>query len=237
MCFSAKASFVAAGTLSIIGLLSVKKAKHNYKLLPFASTPLLFALQQACEGLVWVGVTQGIPIYVYKASVYGFIFFAGPWWPVWIPLVLHKLEDDPFRKKLLLILIVIGVITAAIYLVSFATQPVQALVINHHLYYPTLSYPLGSTNTVTKYIESALIELYPIASVLPLFCSSIQYIWLAGIAMGALGITSKIFYHPTAASTWCFFAAVASMFIYAIVCKNAKKITDIQANIIYSKVK
>src|ERR1041384_5110770 len=102
MCFSAKASFIAAGTLSIIGLLSISKAATNTKkLIPLASTPLLFALQQASEGLVWIALTTGLPSHFYKIGMYNFVFFAGTWWPLWIPIVLYVLENDSVKKNLL----------------------------------------------------------------------------------------------------------------------------------------
>ena len=73
MCFSAKASFIAAGTLSVIGLLSVKKAySGNQKFLPFATTPLIFALQQTAEGCVWLALTSAEAPTV---SAYLFIFY------------------------------------------------------------------------------------------------------------------------------------------------------------------
>jgi hypothetical protein len=45
MCFSATASFVAAGSLAAIGTATIKKAQHRSEL-PFATIPLLFGIQQ-----------------------------------------------------------------------------------------------------------------------------------------------------------------------------------------------
>ena len=53
MCFSAAASLAAGGTLSVVGGLTLAKVKNKSEL-PFASIPLLFGIQQAIEGAVWL---------------------------------------------------------------------------------------------------------------------------------------------------------------------------------------
>ncbi len=52
MCFSAQASFGASAVLGIMGIYALRKAKQQERFL--AMVPLLFAIQQACEGIVWV---------------------------------------------------------------------------------------------------------------------------------------------------------------------------------------
>jgi hypothetical protein len=57
MCFSAGASFGASAVLGAIGIVTLTKAKTTDQI-PFASIPLLFAVQQAVEGTLWIGLTQ-----------------------------------------------------------------------------------------------------------------------------------------------------------------------------------
>ena len=52
MCFSALASFTAAVFLGIVGVVGLMKAQRNEKMVAFI--PLIFAVQQVCEGLVRV---------------------------------------------------------------------------------------------------------------------------------------------------------------------------------------
>jgi len=53
MCFSAEASFIAGGILSIAGIVTLAKTQNpSYRAL--ASIPLLFGLQQIGEGFVWL---------------------------------------------------------------------------------------------------------------------------------------------------------------------------------------
>jgi hypothetical protein len=63
MCFSATASFVSAAALTPLGLLSVRLASgHNpSREIPLALLPVLFASQQALEGLVWLGLEAPAP--------------------------------------------------------------------------------------------------------------------------------------------------------------------------------
>jgi heme A synthase len=55
------------------------------KLMALAVIPLLFGIQQLCEGWVWVGLaisSHALTI----AGATAFLFFALLVWPVWIPL-------------------------------------------------------------------------------------------------------------------------------------------------------
>lgn len=219
MCFSAKASFIAAGTLSLIGLLSIKTAKNipSKKILPFAATPFIFAIQQACEGIIWISLTTGLPVIFYNISMYSFIFFAVIWWPLWTPTTLYLIEQNRTRQKLLLITFLFGIATCLMYAMSLLTQPAQTLIINHHLYYPTISYPFASKTGLARFFENSLIYVYTIATIAPFFLSSVRFTWILGIIMSISGIISLQLYTPTSASVWCYFAALASIMVYIIV--------------------
>lgn len=220
MCFSAKASFITAGTLTVIGLVSTRTAMRNKKLLPLATTPLIFALQQIIEGVVWITLTQGsINSLLHTASIYGFVFFAGAWWPTWVPSCIYYLEKNQTRKKIIFLTSMIGIVTTTLYLISMLIYPVAVTAAEHHLYYPRLSYPFGSHNTITQYIDATIPEMYLFATVMPFFFSTIPFMWIIGLVMGLTCLTSQLFYPSATASVWCFFAALASMLIYIIVAK------------------
>ena len=62
MCFSEPASFAVAAGCALAGAIAVfKSPSPNY--LPLAGVPLVFAVQQASEGLVWRALDQvvGLP--------------------------------------------------------------------------------------------------------------------------------------------------------------------------------
>ena len=66
MCFSATASFTAGAVLLGVGTLTLRSAlasrhSHRRRDLPFAAIPLLFAIQQLIEGVVWLTVSAEAP--------------------------------------------------------------------------------------------------------------------------------------------------------------------------------
>jgi len=223
MCFSAKASFITAGTLSVIGLLSIRTAASSKtkKFVPFATSPCIFALQQTCEGIVWLALTHAIPPSLHTFGIYSFIFFAGVWWPIWTSTILYIVEFNKTRQKLLLCTLAVGIATGIIYCISLITQPAQAFPINHHIYYPTLSYPFASQNNSGRLIESCIFYIYFTATVVPFFISSIRLMWIMGMVMGLACLTSQLF-APTSVSIWCFFAALTSGIMYIIVRREKK---------------
>lgn len=221
MCFSANASFAAAGALSVIGVLSVRAATNNKKLIPLATTPFFFGLQQACEGFVWITLNNGDTTSIlHMISTYIFLFFASAWWPLWMPFILYIAETSPKRKKLLQIIMYIGATTAIILFIGWPLQTTGAHIIDHHIDYPVPNYPFGITNTLIAQVVSWLISLsYCIAVIIPFFISSIAYAWILGIIIAAELLTAYLFYLIAFPSVWCFFAAISSMLLYLIIRK------------------
>jgi hypothetical protein len=196
MCFSASASFITATGLSIISLLSFKKVSAKSYLIPLALSPFFFALQQAGEGIVWLTMNKGDSIsLLHKIGVYGFLFFAACWWPIWIPWIFLRIEKNNKRKKLLSVVLCIGIISAIFLFLSWIMQTSGAHIINHHLDYPVTNYPFDIT---------------------PFFISTIPYTWILGSVISIGLIISYIFYYMAFPSVWCFFAALSSAILYII---------------------
>lgn len=223
MCFSATASFTAAAGLSIVSLLSIQKVQTR-KIIPLAATPLFFALQQSCEGIVWITLNAGNTTSTLHAiGMYGFLFFAAFWWPIWIPLALYIPEKIHSRKKLLLITARIGLCSAILLFISWAFYTTGAQVINHHIDYPVINYPFDITNKyIAQLISWIIFVSYCVATIMPFFISSIQHTWILGIAIAAGLITTYIFYLMAFSSVWCFFVAISSVLLYFVV-KNYKQ--------------
>jgi hypothetical protein len=222
MCFSANASFATAGTLTVIGLLSVHAAKHNKKLIPLAASPLFFAAQQACEGFVWITLNNGDSTsFVHLAGMYGFLFFASAWWPIWIPFSLSLAEKISSRKTLLREAMHMGMITSLLLFISWTCYTTGAHIIDHHIDYPVANYPFGITNKCIAQAASWIISaMYLIATIFPFFISSITHIRIAGIIISTGLIIAYIFYIAAFPSVWCFFAAISSIILYFVVKNN-----------------
>ncbi|HLJ31387.1 MAG TPA: DUF6629 family protein [Candidatus Babeliales bacterium] len=218
MCFSAKASFITAAGLSLISLLSYKKASPKPRMIPLAISPLFFALQQACEGIVWLTIApENTNNFLYALGMYGFLFFATCWWPIWIPTAFLCAEKSINRKKWLSMPLYVGCISALLLLCSWVLKTQGAHVINHHLDYPVTNYPFDITDPFIANIIIALIAgSYCIATITPFFISTISYAWILGIVVSIGLLISYIFYYIAFPSVWCFFAAISSVLLYMI---------------------
>jgi hypothetical protein len=111
MCLSAQVSFAASVFLVGGGTaISIVALQRNKRYLPLALMPLFAGLQQFTEGFVWVGMNENDPLTVLWGAM-GFIFFTWFIWPIWVPFSVYVLEpDESSRKRLFLIMAVIGLI-------------------------------------------------------------------------------------------------------------------------------
>lgn len=106
MCFSAEASFTAAALLIPLGGLAVvRAAKVAPKYAPLCALPLLFGLQQAMEGMVWIAGGGDDAAWVERFSL-AYMFFSWIAWPVWVPVSVYFLE--PLRRRPLYIAFAVG---------------------------------------------------------------------------------------------------------------------------------
>ena len=199
MCFSATASFVAGAALTATGVVTIQKAKKR-KELPFASIPLFFGIQQLLDGVAWISV--GAPV-VNGLAAYGYAFFAYMLWPVLIPTAVLLLEPNKKRKKVLRLLLAVGVATALYALYLILAGPVAANVINYCIRYDT-------------FIPYAPLMLLPylVATCGSCFVSSHKLMRVFGIATLISVAIAGWFFFETFSSVWCFFAAILSGLIY-----------------------
>lgn len=226
MCFSASASFTAAGVIGAVGICSLLKAR-TYPLFLFALTPLFFAVQQALEGIVWITLMQGDSMSpLNNIGVYGFLFFAGAFWPIWLSGCLYLLEEDKKRKNLLHIVFIIGIIAASKILFRLVAHQHTAVISDHHIDYPmfALTYSVSSLKHVfySYTLDIVLTIAYIIAVITPFFISSIKGMWIIG-AITIIGfIVAAVFYALAFGSVWCFFGALSTIATYYIVVNYTK---------------
>ena len=107
MCFSLHMSFLAAGLLTSIGILTLKKVSHRSEI-PLASIPLIFALQQAAEGMLWLLLPTGNYPAIITISKYVFLSIATIVWPLFIPFTLLLLEPQLIRRAIIASCLVIA---------------------------------------------------------------------------------------------------------------------------------
>ena len=214
MCFSAGASFAASAIIGTIGIMALKKAKTINEI-PFASIPLLFAAQQAAEGMIWVGLSAGNNESWKHFPVYIFLIFAQLVWPVWIPFSVLRLEKDRTRRTIIKSILGMGVCSSLYLLYCMLVYDVKAEIHSQHILY-TLSFSSAFT-----WINSVF---YFVPTVVTLFISSVKRIQLLGLAVLISFVFSKIYFTEHLISVWCFFAGILSIIVFWIILTRKKTV-------------
>lgn len=200
MCFSAEVSFTAAGVLGAIGVATLIKVR-DMRELPLATVPLVFAAQQAIEGLLWRTVPDGRDHSLWLATLFATIALII--WPLLIPSAIALVERDPIRRLAMLVLLPAGIGVAANYAAIMLVHPYRA-------------WPVGDALTYVNNhaISPVMLGLYVICACLPPLMSSSRPLLLFGVVVIAgLAVTFAAFYESFI-SVWCFFAALASSTIW-----------------------
>lgn len=213
MCFSANASFIAGGVLTTLGAVSIYKARTP-QLRLFAATPLLFAIQQTAEGIIWLTINEPHYTVWYSVAVYTFLFFAMVWWPLWIPLTIRSLETDEFRKKIIMITAGCGGFFAVKALIQLIGSGAQAVIKDHHI-----AYIFTGWKNSPGFLAGALIFLSVVIS------RKLQQEWLAWvfipfIALGCFYVGERVdmtsLLYILAVTLPCFASSVRHMWLFGI---------------------
>lgn len=205
MCFSAEASFTAAAVLAVMGFVTLSKAKKHPERYLIAALPLFFALQQITEGIQWLyyqgsfGTEQGA-----GAARELFLFMALILWPFWIPLSILVAEKKTEKRRLLYVFLLIGLFDALYNGYYSLFQPTNASILENSIYYHLK-------------IDRNSIWIYAAATVLPWFFTSTPKAKILGLGFALGYAVSAWFFYSTFTSVWCFFAAINSLIIYAMV--------------------
>jgi len=203
MCFSAEASFAGAAVLGALGWASGRLPLPRV-LIWVALIPLLFASQQFSEGLVWLGVTGKVSENgLIRLAPYIYLFFAFLVWPIWIPFALYKAEKEIGRKRVLLVLGVMGTCLSLYYISHFPHLHLKVQIAGHSLRYFGTEMP-------------AYVWIYLLATLVPSFVSSLRGMWAFGLLMTVCFGISFLFYKYALTSVWCFLSAICSVSLYFI---------------------
>ena len=218
MCFSAVGSFAAAAVLGGIGTVSVTRNK-SARMRMFAAIPLLFALQQAAEGIVWLTMQRADQAGLQAMAATAFLGFALVIWPVWLPLSLLHMEGQPIRRRALTALCLAGlVVSVYACLLLFRWHPV-AQVAGHSIRY---SYSAGPSALPGGFYLAA----YTIPTVLPFFVSSASLARVTGLALIGSLVAAAVVERDALTSVWCFFAALLSGLVLMALMRTQRSILD-----------
>jgi hypothetical protein len=201
MCFSATASFSAAAITGTVGVMALAHVKLRREV-PLASMPLLFSVQQAIEGTLWMLLPGGGAIA--QALVNMFTIIALVIWPPLVPLAISLVETHKERRHLLYALIPAGMAVASYSALSIARHPYAASLSGAGVCYVNgISY------------SPAAFGAYLLCTCVPPLLSTDRRLKLIGATVTVGMFVSAAFYYVSFISVWCFFAAVTSALIYA----------------------
>jgi hypothetical protein len=210
MCFSAEASFAGSAVISAIGVVTLTKVKKPSQI-PFAAIPFIFGIQQCAEGIVWITLRSGTADRLQSASTYIFLITALIIWPMMVPFSIWLLEKGKQRKKILVGLIAAGGIVSLFYTCCLILYDVYPQIQNFHIVY---------MDDFPRALVRIAFVIYLVATITPLFVSSVKRMWIFGVLLAVSCLISGIFFVEYLTSVWCFFAALISVAIYWIVRQN-----------------
>ena len=199
MCFSATASFTAASFVGTAGLFTVSRATRLGDL-PLAGVPLLFGVQQAIEGALWLTLPNPAEASWALLFANGFALIALVLWPAYAPAAAALAEDDARRRAWIWRLMPLGLAFAIYSGLDIARHPYHAVLAPHSLCYindsPYPTFALG---------------IYALATCGGFLLSTHRALRLFGVIVTAGLAASLAFFLADVVSVWCFFAAGASV--------------------------
>lgn len=200
MCFSATASFAAGGFLLALGTMTLKSAPHAREM-PFAAIPLLFAVQQLSEGVIWWTFSHDAAL-LNTLMMHVYSFFSHVLWPVYIPVAVLLMEPPGWRRAALLAFVAIGASVGAYLMYVLLAFPVVSQPVGQHIEY------------VSPHFFAALtMTLYLMATTASLLVSGHARVRIFGALSLLAFAAAYIFYARWFISVWCFFAALLSVLV------------------------
>lgn len=209
MCFSASASFGTAILLVPAGVYCLwNAARKDPRYLPLAMTPLAFAIQQVCEGAVWVEFSHGTRIVPGVAEI-AYLFFALAFWPFWLPFSVawfdrkHRLLDG------LLAAAGLGIGLSLYVPILTGADRFLAARVSHH----SIRYDLEVIPALSAIPVFASRTLYLATVSMPLLLCAHRGLRLFGCTILIAGIMSQLVLQYAYISVWCMFAAIMSCYL------------------------
>lgn len=201
MCFSATVSFSAGAFLLGLGTLTLTSARRPREL-PFAAIPLLFAIQQLSEGVIWLTFSYDVPL-LNAVMTHVYSFFSHVLWPVYVPVAVLLIEPPGRRRPTLLVFVATGLAVGAYLLYFLLAFPVVSRPTGQHIEY--VSPHFFAATTMTLYLLSTTVS--PILS-------THRMVKVFGV-LALLSFAAAYFFFTTwFISVWCFFAALLSAVVF-----------------------
>ncbi len=212
MCFSATASFTASALLVPTGIYALKIAwQQDRTYLPLAAMPLMFGVQQALEGGLWLGLAANDPGLKTVGSL-GFLLFSHGVWLGWVPLVAWSQEPQGPRRRIMGAVALLGAIYGLLLYVPLLLDSGRWAVetVDGSIYYRLhLIFGPWLPGVPASLIYGAIV-------LLPLLIASSRPIQGFGVLLALSMVSAQWLFSHAFISVWCFFAALLSLDIRAV---------------------
>lgn len=194
MCWSATADLTAGTVITAVGIACLVRTRR-VRDLPIAALPLILGAHQLIEAAVWHSGGGCGPATTAWAAI------ALPLLPVWVPFGVLLAAAPELRPRLRRPLAA-GLATGAYLSYCLATRPVRAEIRGH-----TLGYGVN-----IPWMPLVLAG-YLFATIGSLLISGARWLRLLGLVLAAGALVCTLLWRLEFASTWCAFAAAASVLI------------------------
>jgi hypothetical protein len=201
MCFSATASFSSGAILVGLGALTLKSVSRPREL-PFAAIPLLFAIQQLSEGVIWSTFRYEAP-QLNAVMTYVYSLFSHVLWPVYVPVAVLLMEPRGWRRRALLAFVAAGVAVGAYLLYALVVYPIVSRTTGPHIEYVS-----------PHFFAAAAMTLYLMSTTFSPILSTHRMVKVFGVLALLSFAGAYFFYAIWFISVWCFFAALLSAVVY-----------------------
>ncbi|WP_330333985.1 hypothetical protein OHS33_32470 [Streptomyces sp. NBC_00536] len=198
MCWSATADLAAGSAITAVGLLCVVRARRARDL-PVAALPLLLGAHQLVEAALWHSGGGRGP----AATAWAVI--ALPLLAVWVPLGVLLAAGpgaSPAVRRRLFPPAAVGLATAGVLTYCLATRPVTAEIRGHVIGYG-----------VSVPCVPLVLAGYLFATLGSLLLAGDRLLRVLGAVLAAGAALCALVWRLEFASTWCAFAAVASLLV------------------------
>ena len=201
MCFSATASFSAGALLLGIGTFTLRAARRPCEW-PFAAIPVLFAIQQLIEGVIWLTFSADTPL-LNTVMTHAYSFFSHVLWPVYLPVAVLMIEPPGGRRRTLTALVLAGSAVGIYLLYVLVAFPVVSRPTGQHVEYDS-----------PHFFAAEVMTLYLVSTTVSPLLSTLRGVKIFG-ALALLSFGAAYYFYATwFISVWCFFAALLSTVIY-----------------------
>lgn len=202
MCFSVQADLVVGAALLPVGVLALREVRHVREV-PFASLPLLLALHQLVESVVWAGAEGWVGPRVWAAAALAYVLVALPVLPTLVPVAVVLLEPRGARLRVAPF-VGLGMLVSAHLTWAVLDGPLVVDVHDH-----AVVYRVGLDHGLFWSMLYVVAVIGP--SVLSGYRSVVAFGLVNLVGLAVVGVV----YVEAFTSWWCVYAAVTSLLVLA----------------------